>query len=173
MVFCDLWCTRAVCGRGQISLSGSVATIDAWVRNLHWITVKMMCLGFSEVDANVFKLDAQFWINICAMNMRWCTEVSAIKPSWSHTCNKRKCMRTKNIKIYSLNSDNHTELLYLYKVYCAKKQIHFKEEEKSFFSKNFTTWFFLKIDWLTIGSFLRRQLMIANYHVKKFVRNSQ
>ena len=38
-------------------------------------------------------------------------------------------MRTKNIKIYSLNSDNHTELLYLYKVYCAKKQIHFKEED--------------------------------------------
>ena len=63
------------------------------------------------------------------MNTRWCTEVSAIKPSWLHTCNKRKCMRTKNIKIYSLNSDNHTELLYLYKVYCAKKQIHFKEED--------------------------------------------
>ena len=38
-------------------------------------------------------------------------------------------MRKKKIHMYSIKSDNHTELLYLYQVYCAKKQIHFKEED--------------------------------------------
>ena len=49
-----------------------------------------MCCAFSEVDAKVFKLDAENWVKIYVMSSKWCTYVLADRPNWKRKCNNQQ-----------------------------------------------------------------------------------
>lgn len=61
------------------------------------------------------------------MSARWCTDVVADRPNWAHTCNKQKLLKNKRVKYYNMNTGNCSELLFLYEVYCAKREVAYSE----------------------------------------------
>ena len=63
------------------------------------------------------------------MRVKWCTDIVADRPNWSHACNKQKVIKSKRWKEYSFSSGDYSQQLFLYQVYCAKRNKVFNEDD--------------------------------------------